>query len=216
MVSPHLPVRPHDSNPAPALQETPPLPVIDFAAMGQTAPGLPDTPSTIPVADVIVTCWDVREWGPTHHVFVAGNEAMPYSDSTNTSWPGWQTFATGAPAGFQFGWGSYRLVTINGKKVLLFKSEAHMSEGNDMAQLIAILIEAVKPKLILSTGTAGGTRVQDMIGTVNIVSAGTMYSKNTAQSSGRRTPTHGSPDSPSSRRSRSRASSSPFPQRRQT
>src|SRR5580692_7560742 len=141
MVSLLLPARPHDSNPAPGIQKTPALPIIDFAAMGHTAPGLPDTPATIPTADVIVICWDVREWGPTHHVFVAGNVTMPYSVSTNKSWPGWQKFADGAPASFEFGWGSYRLVTVNGKNVLLFKSEAHMGEGSDLAQLIGILIK---------------------------------------------------------------------------
>lgn len=41
--------------------------------------------------------------------------------------------------------------------------------------MIKLLVQQVQPKVILSTGTAGGARTQDHIGTVRAVSAGTSY-----------------------------------------
>ena len=55
--------------------------------------------------------------------------------------------------------GSYFPTTIAGKRVLCFKSELHMSQDGPklpIAKLWAQLIEEVKPKLVITTGTAGG------------------------------------------------------------
>jgi hypothetical protein len=55
--------------------------------------------------------------------------------------------------------GSYFPTTIAGKRALCFKSELHMSQDGPklpIAKLWAQLIEEVKPKLVISTGTAGG------------------------------------------------------------
>ena len=55
--------------------------------------------------------------------------------------------------------GSYFPTVIAGKRVLCFKSELHMSQDGPklpIAKLWAQLIAEVKPKLVISTGTAGG------------------------------------------------------------
>jgi nucleoside phosphorylase len=55
--------------------------------------------------------------------------------------------------------GSYFLTVIGGKRVLCFKSELHMSQDGPklpIAKLWKQLIAEVKPKLVITTGTAGG------------------------------------------------------------
>jgi nucleoside phosphorylase len=169
----------------PVIAHTPPLPAIDFGKMGQAAPGLPQTPNNIPPADVVVFCWADAEWAALQHVFVSGNQPMPYSDAGTSSWGGWKKFSKGipgdAPRGMTY-WGYYRLVTVGPERVLLFKSNVHLDEGQTyLEQLVELLIQDVTPKLILSTGTAGGARLQDAIGTVNVVSAGTLFESQGAQ-----------------------------------
>jgi nucleoside phosphorylase len=74
-------------------------------------------------------------------------------------------------------WGEYRLIQIGATPVLLFKSNTHLDYPGPqyLSQLIAALIADVKPQLILSTGTAGGARPGDPIGTVNVTRSGTLY-----------------------------------------
>jgi nucleoside phosphorylase len=77
-------------------------------------------------------------------------------------------------------WGYYRLVTLGQKNVLLFKSNVHLDETNGQAnleQLVQLFAKSVKPSTVLSTGTAGGARTGDSIGTVNVVNAGTLLEK---------------------------------------
>ena len=55
--------------------------------------------------------------------------------------------------------GSFFPTTIAGKRVLCFKSELHMSQDGPklpIAKLWQQLIAEIKPKLVLTTGTAGG------------------------------------------------------------
>jgi nucleoside phosphorylase len=162
-----------------AITNQPPLPTINFASIGQKAPGLPPTPDQIPAADAVVICWAESEWAALQHVFVSGGRPMPYADASKSSWPDWKKFAQSFPAGAPSEgkyWGYYRLVTVGEKTVLLFKSNVHLDESQaELEELITLLIQEVRPGLILSTGTAGGARLTDAIGTVNVVSAGTLY-----------------------------------------
>jgi nucleoside phosphorylase len=170
----------------PVITHAPPLPAVDFQKMGSQAPGLSQTPNTFPRADAVVICWAEAEWAPLHHVFVAGQQTMPYTDAGNGTWAGWQKVTHGVPAGAPHGitfWGYQRLVTVGGHSVLLFKSNVHLTEGSQyLEQLIQLLIQDVRPSLIMSTGTAGGARLGDPIGTINVIGAGTMYEKSGAQS----------------------------------
>jgi nucleoside phosphorylase len=65
----------------------------------------------------------------------------------------------GAPALESKRLGSYFPATISGKRVLCFKSELHFSQDGPkmpIAKLWAQLIQEVNPKLVITTGTAGG------------------------------------------------------------
>jgi nucleoside phosphorylase len=167
------------AEPGPVIQHTPPLPVIDFGKVGKTAPAVTASPVGLPRADVIVLCWAESEWAALQHVFVSGSQAMPYSDAGRSSWPGWSKLTSPqAPHGVTEGyWGYYRLVSSGQKEVLLFKSNVHLDETNGQAnleQLVQLFAKSVKPSLVLSTGTAGGARTGDPIGTVNVVNSGTL------------------------------------------
>jgi phosphorylase superfamily protein len=65
----------------------------------------------------------------------------------------------GAPALESKRLASYFLTTINGKRVLCMKSELHLSQDGPkmpIKNLWIQLIQEVQPKLVLTTGTAGG------------------------------------------------------------
>jgi nucleoside phosphorylase len=127
---------------------------------------------------VVVLVWTEAEWASLQHVFCSSAAAMPYANRNNGSWSGWQTYSEDIPSvsGWTF-WGKYRLVQIGTSKVLLFKSNTHLDFPGEsyLQQLISRLIATAKPELILSTGTAGGARPTDHVGTVNVVRAGTLY-----------------------------------------
>jgi hypothetical protein len=172
---------------SPTIQNTPALPVIDWSAVGATAPTLPTTPAGgPPSADAVVITWADAEWAAMEHVFCASSTTMNYSKRTSGSWSGWQKWTQGLPSGAASSWtywGEYRLVDLGTKRVLLLKSNTHLDwPGSQyLQQMIANLVSQVKPKLILSIGTAGGGYVADHIGTVRMVSAGTLYNEKQTQ-----------------------------------
>jgi nucleoside phosphorylase len=165
----------------PKITGLPALPVVDFAKVGKQPPKvLPSPTGALPKADTVVITWTDSEWAALQHVFCAGGSAMPYSESTRSAWPGWQKYAANLPSSRPKGWdywGLYQLVAINGKNVLLFKSNTHLDYPGEatLVALIKLLISDVQPRLILSAGTAGGAKPTDHIGTVRAVSAGTLY-----------------------------------------
>jgi nucleoside phosphorylase len=164
----------------PQITNMPPLPIVDWSAVGQLAPKLLTTSgSTLPVANTVVITWADAEWAAMQHVFCASGTTMPYSERTK-SWTGWTKYATGIPSnppkGWNF-WGEWRLVEIGGATVMLWKSNTHLDFPGQaqLTAMIKLLIAQVKPKLILSIGTAGGAQTGDHVGTVRAVSAGTLY-----------------------------------------
>jgi hypothetical protein len=164
-----------------AIANAPPLPPVNFTAVGQSAPVLPATPAgELPKASAVIITWAEAEWAAMQHVFCAGSGSMPYSSRSAGSWPGWQKYSSnlpaGAPAGWTY-WGYYRLVEIAGDAVLLFKSNTHLDfpGAGYLEALVDLLIQRVAPGVILSIGTAGGAKPQDHLGTVRAVSAGTLY-----------------------------------------
>ena len=174
---------------APVIANTPALPVIDWSRIGQVAPKLVGTTSSgFPSADAIVLTWADAEWAALQHVFCDSGSTMPYAERSTDSWSGWNRYSTGlpssAPSGWTF-WGEWRLVQIANAAVMLFKSNTHLDWPGQtyLADLIRLLIQHVKPGLILSVGTAGGAQTGDHVGTVRAVSAGTLYKQNTAPGS---------------------------------
>jgi len=169
----------------PSITTTPALPVVDWAAMGQTPPQPISTPAQLPRADAVVITWAAAEWAAMVHVFCNSTAAMPYTKRNESSWPGWVKYSDGAPADLGY-WGYYRLVQVGKGKVLLFKSNTHYaaSQGEqNLEDLTGRLAAKVKPSLILSIGTAGGTRVTDPVGTVNVVDSDVLYESNQPQTS---------------------------------
>jgi nucleoside phosphorylase len=171
----------------PIIDHSPPLPPVNWAAIDARAPTLMTTPAAIlPSAAVVVIVWTDAEWAALEHVFCNSGTAMTYAGRNTGSWSGWQRYDQGIPAvqGWTY-WGDYRLVQIGAAQVLLFKSNTHLDFPGQqyLSQLISKLIAGVKPQLILSTGTAGGARLGDPIGTVNVVRAGTLYESKQPQAS---------------------------------
>ncbi|GGA88904.1 hypothetical protein [Puia dinghuensis] len=165
----------------PTITNTPDIPAINWSVIGKQAPKSLSTPAgELPAADAVVITWASAEWAALEHVFCASDKAMPYSQRTNGTWPGWQQYDKDMPAHSDNTWtywGYYKLVQINNSKVLLFKSNTHLDWPGEtfLSDLISRIISVVKPKLIISAGTAGGAKPADHIGTVSIVRAGTMY-----------------------------------------
>ena len=168
----------------PTISTTPDLPQIDFAKIGGAAPQPLATPKDqLPQADAVVITWASAEWAAMQHVFISGGgQSMPYSERNN-HWPGWEEFNQDMPpyqghdsSSWTY-WGLYRLVEIQGRKVLLFKSNTHLDWPGEeyLADMIRLLIRLVQPSLILSIGTAGGSRVADHEGTVSTGNAGVLY-----------------------------------------
>jgi nucleoside phosphorylase len=166
---------------SPTISNHPDLPAINWSLIGQSAPTLPATPAgELPAADAVVIAWADSEWAAMQHVFCSGSEAMSYSSRTTGTWPGWQKYDKNIPRGADPSWtywGYYRLVMLGSKRVLLFKSNTHLDWPGQtyLTQLTGILISTVKPELIISTGTSGGTIVTNPVGTINVVDAGTLY-----------------------------------------
>ena len=174
---------------APTIANTPALPVINWSQIGQVAPTLLDDASSgLPSADAIVLTWADAEWAALQHVFCASGSTMPYSNRNTGSWSGWNKYSTGipsnAPSDWTF-WGEWRSVQIGSAMVMLFKSNTHLDYPGQtyLTDLIQLLIQQVKPDLILSIGTAGGAQIGDHVGTVRAVSAGTLYEQNIAPAS---------------------------------
>ncbi len=167
----------------PSISNTPDLPVINWAAVGKQAPQLLSTPAQLPNADAVVITWADAEWAALVHVFCSSSTSMPYTKRNEGSWNGWLKYDQGAPSGLDY-WGYYRLVQVETSKVLLFKSNTHYASAHGEQNLEALttrFIQTVKPKLILSVGTAGGARPTDPVGTVNVVHTDVLYESNQPQ-----------------------------------
>jgi nucleoside phosphorylase len=126
--------------------------------------------SPLPRADVLVVTWTVDEGHALSRVLTPGK------DSHNDYVPYTHNFAAiakkmrrGAPALEAKCLGTYWTTSIGKKSVVVFKSNSHMSQdgpqlpNRDVWQQI---IEEVRPKLVLTTGTGGGIGKQFEVGDV--------------------------------------------------
>lgn len=161
----------------PRIIHTPDLPPIDWEIVARSAPMLLRTPTEIPPAEAVVITWTDAEWAALEHVFCGSARGMSYGARTTGSWSGWQRYTKNMPTLKDLTcWGEFRCVQINGAPVLLFKSNTHLDSPGEryLEQLLRQLLAAAKPKLVLSTGTAGGARPADAVGTVNVANAATL------------------------------------------
>ena len=143
----------------------PALPAVDYQAVGKKAPTVLETPyDSLPAADVVVITWTEAEWAAMVHAFTRGASSMPFSDSTTSYWTGWRKYSRALPyhhdPEWTF-WGYYLLVEVEGQRVLLFKSNTHLTWPGTryLEELINRFVDYAEPSVIFSIGTAGGLRL---------------------------------------------------------
>ena len=172
----------------PSVKDLPSIPAVNWSAISAQAPQLLNVSgASLPKSDVIVITWADPERAAMEHVFSKSGTAMPSSAGNAPSQSGWTKYAKNLPAAnvsdWSF-WGLYRQVRIGGTKVLLFKSNTHLDFPGQqyLTAMINQLIADASPSLIMSIGTAGGAQLNDHVGTVRVVHAGTLYENNQPQS----------------------------------
>lgn len=172
----------------PKMGQMPAVPPVDWSAVDAEAPEPQKIkPDTLPEADAVVITWAEAEWAALEHVFLESDRPLAYYERSNSHWPGWEKYDKDMPyyRGQDYEdwnyWGYYQLVEVGSRKVLLFKSNTHLDWPGKryLEDLIRRLAKTVKPKLILSIGTAGGARTEDHVGAVNVVNSGTLYDAHT-------------------------------------
>jgi purine-nucleoside phosphorylase len=124
----------------------------------------------LPRADVLAVTWTVDEGHALSRVLTPGK------DSHNDYRPYTHNFAAiskkmraGCPAVEAKRLGAFWTTNIGGKSVVVFKSESHLSQdGPGLANedVWRQIIGEVQPKLVLTTGTAGGIGKQFEVGDV--------------------------------------------------
>jgi hypothetical protein len=135
---------------------------------GNAPTGLAGGP--LPRADVLAVTWTVDEGHALSRVLTPGK------DSHNDYRPYTHNFAAiskkmraGCPAVEAKRLGAFWTTNIGGKSVVVFKSESHLSQdGPGLANedVWRQIIGEVQPKLVLTTGTAGGIGKQFEVGDV--------------------------------------------------
>jgi hypothetical protein len=176
---------------APAM---PPLPVIDWKAINNSAPVLLPVdyqgPTTaLPKADMVVITWTNAEWSAFDHVFCNSGTERTASD---TSWQtDWLLYTKGAPPPPATGtdyhlWGYYRMVQITGQSgkaltVLLFKAQAHLAYDPYLSGLQAMtnaVLADTGAAYMYSIGTAGGPGDDGLLGNTVITNSGHLMMTN--------------------------------------
>jgi hypothetical protein len=128
------------------------------------------TGGKLPKADVLVVAWTMDEGHATSLVLTPGK------DSQRDYVPYRRNFAKlakemrkGCPALELGRLGTYWRCTIDGKSVVVFKSDSHLSQDGPLAPNLKVwqqILADVEPKLVLTTGTGGGIGKQFEVGDV--------------------------------------------------
>ncbi len=176
--------------------QMPPLPPVGWSSIGAKPPVVRserwDPDSALPKVDAVILTWTTAEGAALSHVFGgsddptppdAGDEPRSRSGPKSPAWQDhWQYYRhnftavesnlpAGAPSLTAKAWGYGCLVDLpgRGKTVLLLKSDMHLSTDQStdpLGFLVKQLIDESKPDLILTIGTAGGTKLTDTLGSV--------------------------------------------------
>ena len=113
----------------PSLANGPPLPAVNYGLVGKKAPNLLTTPGKLPKASTVVITWARPNGRRFSTCSAPAAPTMPYSERSRGTWTGWEKYSANLPSGGPSDWtywGYYRTVEINGKTVLLFKSNTHL------------------------------------------------------------------------------------------
>ena len=135
---------------------------------GRAPRGRTDGP--LPNADVLVVTWTVDEGHALSRVLTPGkdsrNDYQPYTHNyASVS----RKMRPGCPALLLKRLGAYWTSKIGGKSVVVFKSDSHMSQDGPQLPNIDVwkqIIGEVRPKLVITTGTAGGIGKDSEVGDV--------------------------------------------------
>jgi hypothetical protein len=124
----------------------------------------------LPRADVLLVTWTVDEGHALSRVLTPGKDSRedyrPYTHNYATIS---QKMRRGCPATEAQRLGTYWTTSIGKTSVLVFKSDSHMSQDGPELPNIDVwkqIINEVQPKLVLTTGTAGGIGKQFEVGDV--------------------------------------------------
>lgn len=124
----------------------------------------------LPRADVLVVTWTVDEGHALSRVLTPGKDSRNDYQSYTHNWADLsKKFRNGSPAIEAQRLGAFWMTSIGGKSVVVFKSDSHMSQdGPELPNLEVWLqiIAEVRPKLVITTGTAGGIGPDAQVGDV--------------------------------------------------
>ena len=127
---------------------------------------------SLPTANVLVVTWTVDEGHALSRVLTPGkdsrNDYRPYTHNfVSIS----RKMRPGCPALQAKRLGAYWTTKIGAKSIVVFKSDSHMSQDGPRLPNIDVwnqIIREVNPKLVITTGTAGGIGKQFEVGDVVI------------------------------------------------
>jgi len=126
----------------------------------------------LPASDVLVVTWTTEEAKALADVLTPGFPSKTGWYDYTENFAAYQPMLTGnSPAKESKRLGSYFMTIINGKKVLCFKSELHMSTYSiqlPIKKLWQQIIGETKAAIVITTGTAGGIGAKANLGDVVI------------------------------------------------
>jgi hypothetical protein len=133
----------------------------------------------LPTADVLIVTWTVDEGHALSRVLTPGKDSSnDYLSYTHNFAAISKKMRKGCPALNAKRLGAYWTTSIARKKVVVFKSDSHLSQDTKKPpkanetlpneDVWKQIIEEVKPKLVITTGTAGGIGTKCEVGDVVI------------------------------------------------
>jgi purine-nucleoside phosphorylase len=124
----------------------------------------------LPRADVLVVTWTVDEGHALSRVLTPGKDTQSDYRPYTHNYPAISAkMRPLCPARMLKRLGTYWTTTIGGKSVVIFKSDSHMSQdGPELPNrdVWKQIITEVQPKLVITTGTAGGIGKEFEVGDV--------------------------------------------------
>jgi hypothetical protein len=124
----------------------------------------------LPHADVLLVTWTVDEGHALSRVLTPGKDSRnDYHSYTHNYARIAKKMRNGCPAREAKRLGAWWTTKIGGKSVVVFKSDSHMSQDGPKLPNIDVwqqIVGEVRPKLVITTGTAGGIGRQFEVGDV--------------------------------------------------
>ncbi len=148
-----------------------PIPWPDgLAPRGAPYDGASDEP--LPSSDVVVVTWTVAEGQALADVLTPGMSSKSWTPYAHR-WKSYKTQFTGRSPAREAGCMGYvAQVRIGNVEVLAVKSELHLATDGTSAPIVALwqqIVSEARPKLVITTGTAGGIGAATQLGDVFVV-----------------------------------------------